>query len=76
MHCQTGDGLSCVCRMQIELQGKWAGNLAMVKLIDQEDLMHEWEDDHDEPNIDINHVIFSGTVLQLPDGVSLSAAHP
>ncbi len=46
----------------------------MVKLIDQEDLMHEWEDDHDEPNIDINHVIFSGSVLQLPDGVSLDTA--
>ena len=60
--------------MEIELTGKWAGNLAMVKLIDQEDLMHEWEDDHDEPNIDINHVMFSGSVLQLTDGVSLDTA--
>ncbi|CAK0756367.1 hypothetical protein CVIRNUC_002449 [Coccomyxa viridis] len=60
--------------MHIELQGRWAGNLALVKLIDQEDLMHEWEDQHDEPNIDINHVTLSGSVLQLPEGVSLSAA--
>ena len=65
---------ACLCRMHIELQGRWAGNLALVKLIDQEDLMHEWEDQHDEPNIDINHVILSGSVLQLPEGVSLSAA--
>ena len=65
---------ACLCRMHIELQGRWAGNLALVKLIDQEDLMHEWEDQHDEPNIDINHVTLSGSVLQLPGGVSLSAA--
>lgn len=59
--------------MQIELHGRWAGNLALVKLIDQEDLMHEWADHHDEPNIDINHVVFSGSVLELPSGVSLSS---
>ncbi len=54
------------------LSGRVAGNLVLVKLIDQEDLMHEWDDQHDDPNIDINHVIFSGRTLNLPPGVALS----
>ncbi|CAL8466601.1 g6137 [Coccomyxa elongata] len=59
-------------RLDITLPGRVAGNLVLVKLIDQEDLMHEWDDQHDDPNIDINHVIFSGRTLNLPPGVALS----
>ncbi|BDA41116.1 hypothetical protein COCOBI_01-7710 [Coccomyxa sp. Obi] len=59
-------------RLEITLPGRVAGNLVLVKLIDQEDLMHEWDDQHDDPNIDINHVIFSGLTLNLPPGVALS----
>ena len=42
--------------MQIELHGRWAGNLALVKLIDQEDLMHEWADHHDETGCRVRSV--------------------
>lgn len=59
-------------RLEITLPSRVAGNLVLVKLIDQEDLMHEWDDQHDDPNIDINHVIFSGCTLHLPPGVALS----
>ncbi len=58
--------------MEIELPARVAGNVVLVKLIDQEDLMHEWDDQHDDPNIDINHVIFSGRTLHLPPGAVLS----
>ena len=61
-----------LCRLEIRLPGRVAGNVVLVKLIDQEDLMHEWDDQHDDPNIDINHVIFSGCTLKLPPGVVLS----
>lgn len=61
-----------LCRMEIQLEGRVAGNLALVKLINQEDLMHEWDDQHDAPNIDINHVIFSGRFLTLPNGMMLA----
>jgi hypothetical protein len=59
-------------RLEIELDGRVAGNLAVIKLINQEDLMHEWDDQHDDPNIDINHVVFSGRVLSLPQGFVLA----
>lgn len=61
-----------LCSMEIVLPSRVAGNLVLVKLINQEDLMHEWDDQHDEPNIDINNVIFSGRALHLPPGVSLA----
>ncbi len=61
-----------LCRLEIRLPGRVAGNVVLVKLLDQEDLMHEWDDQHDDPNIDINHVIFSGCTLNLPPGVVLS----
>ena len=53
------------------LLGQWAGNLALVKLIDQENLMPEFNDRHQEPNIDINHVLFQGRALRLPPGAAL-----
>lgn len=43
----------------------------MIKLIDAEDLMTEMNDFHDQPNIDINHVTFTGKELLLPEGVSM-----
>ena len=61
-------------RLEVPLTGRWAGNLALVKLINQENLMHEWHDLHEEPNIDANHVAFLGRVLPLPPGVALATA--
>ena len=61
-------------RLEVALTGRWAGNLALVKLINQENLMHEWHDLHEDPNIDANHVAFMGRVLPLPPGVALATA--
>ena len=58
--------------LEINLPRRVAGNVVLVKLIDQEDLMHEWDDQPDDPNIDINHIIFSGRTLQLPTGAVLT----
>lgn len=41
---------------QVPLVRRHGGNLVIVKLIDHEDLRLEWDDDHTEPNIDINYV--------------------
>ena len=61
-----------VCRLNIQLSRKRAGNVAVVKLIDQEDLMEEWMDNHDEPNIDATFIAFKGRQLFLPPGVQLA----
>lgn len=58
--------------MLVTLKKKHSGNVALVKLIDQEDLMSEWHDSHDSSNIDISFVAFKGRVLHLPQGVRLS----
>ncbi len=62
------------CRLEIALRGRWAGNLALVKLLSQENLMHEWHDLHEAPNIDVNHVAFLGRALRLPPGAALATA--
>ena len=56
----------------MSLKKKHSGNLALVKLIDQEDLMSEWHDAHSSPNIDISFVAFKGRLVHLPPGVRLS----
>ncbi len=33
--------------------------------------MAQWGDDHNWPNIDIAHVLFSGKLLELPPGTVL-----
>lgn len=62
-------GLSC--RLDVRLSKPQAGNLVLVKLIDQEDLMEEWNDMHDAPNIDATFVAFKGRSIVLPEGVQL-----
>ena len=59
-------------RLKIRLQHIRAGNAVLVKLVDQENLMAEFEDAHEAPNIDVSHVIFNGNHIMLPDGVALS----
>ena len=48
--------------LQAPLVQRRGGNLVMVKLISHEDLRSEWEDDHAQPNIDINYVKIHGNV--------------
>ena len=60
------------CRLDIPLSRKRAGNVAVVKLVDQEDLMEEWMDTHEEPNIDATFIAFKGRQLFLPPGVQLA----
>lgn len=63
-----------VGRIKIALHGQRACNLALVKLLSQENLMHEWHDLHEAPNIDVNHVTFLGRMLRLPPGAVLATA--
>lgn len=42
-----------------------------MKLINQENLMPEFNDRHQEPNIDVNHVLFAGRAVRLPPGAAL-----
>jgi len=44
---------------------------AVVKLIEAEDLMQLWHDEHPEPNIDVTYVALRGRTLHLPPGVRL-----
>jgi len=53
--------------MQIPLRFRRCTNMALVKLIWHEDLRQEWEDDHPEPNIDINYVQFLGRSAEIGD---------
>lgn len=48
-----------------------SGNLALVKLIHQENLMQEMNDMHPVPNIDAEYVAFEGFVAHLPDKLQL-----
>jgi hypothetical protein len=57
--------------MSIDLGSPVAANAVLVKGIDQENLMAQWGDDHNWPNIDIAHVLFSGKLLELPPGTVL-----
>ena len=69
-------GTTSVCNtahwLKIKLQHFRAGNAVLVKLVDQEDLTREFEDDREELNINVGHVIFNGSHIVLPDGVALS----
>ena len=44
-------------------------NGVLVKLIEPENRMTEWHDQHDGPNIDVNTVIFKGRQHALPQNV-------
>jgi hypothetical protein len=48
-----------------------SGNLALVKLINQENLMQEMNDTHPVPNIDCEFVAFEGFVARLPHRLEL-----
>lgn len=57
--------------MDIPLRQARGGNLLLAKLIDQENLMEEFADDHDGPNIDVNTIAPYGRRVRLPAGTSL-----
>jgi len=57
--CKSTDGRNYLTAPLAHRRG---GNLVMVKLISHEDLRSEWEDDHAQPNIDINYVALHGSV--------------
>ena len=57
--------------LAIKLKYVRAGNGVLVKLVDQENLMAMFEDEHEAPNIDVGHVIFNGSHVVLPAGVAL-----
>ena len=51
----------------------------LVKLVDQENLMaeyeghcHDFEEKRELPHISVGHVIFNGNHIMLPSGVALS----
>ena len=49
-----------------------ACNVALAKLISQENLMEALGDTHTWPNIDATHVLFYGKQVQLPAGCYLA----
>ncbi len=51
------------------LTRRHAGSLVLVKLIDAENLMHVWGDEHEETNIDVAAVAFRGRRVVLPPTV-------
>lgn len=59
------------CRLRISLTQPVAGNFIMVKLIDQEDLMDEF-DDQGPPNIDMTYVRCEGNFVEVPPFVYLA----
>lgn len=63
-----------LCRLRVPLHYRHAGNLACVKLINQENLMDEHDDQHPSPNIDINFVAFRGRMVKLAGTASAAAA--
>lgn len=42
------------------------GNIILVKLIDQENMMSRYEDEHEWPNIDMTHLGVYGKCITLP----------
>ena len=60
-----------VSRMVIQLRDRHAFNTAVVKLIEPEDRMAEWDDNHEGPNIDASIVAFQGKQIVLPEGLQL-----
>ena len=65
------DASILVCRLNIRLHQRHAGNMLCVKLISPEDLMEEHGDPHSRPNIDINFVAPHGRLVCLPEGAQL-----
>ena len=68
-HAADTIGHLCPCRLDIRLVRRHAGSLALVKLIDSENLMSAWHDDHEQPNIDASCVALRGRSISLPDTV-------
>lgn len=54
--------------MEIPLKRWHAGNCVAVQLLCQDNLMEEWRDSHEEPNIDVTYVAFNGKQIMLPEG--------
>ncbi|GAB4822800.1 hypothetical protein N2152v2_009846 [Parachlorella kessleri] len=57
--------------LQIQLSKPAAANVVLVKLIDQENMMQLYRDNHDWPNIDMGYVGLSGRAVALPQGVAM-----
>jgi hypothetical protein len=55
--------------LRMRLARPRAGNTAVLKLINQENLMDQFHDNHDAPNIDIQYVALRGWAVTLPPGV-------
>jgi hypothetical protein len=60
-----------VCRLNVRLHHRHAGNMLCVKLINQENLMREHGDDHPDPNVDVSFIAPHGRLVRLPDEVQL-----
>jgi hypothetical protein len=59
-------------RLVVRLGRPVGGNLALVKLISQENLMDQYGDPHTWPNIDMTEVRFTGKLVELPPGATLT----
>ena len=59
-------------RLRISLWHHRACNAALVKLVDQENLIPVWDERHGVPNTDVSHVAFIGHRIVLPNGLALS----
>ena len=62
----------CVCRLDIRLHHRHAGNMLCAKLVNQQNLMEERQDNHANPNIDVNFIACQGRLVTLPDQVELT----
>lgn len=58
--------------LHVRLSKPCSGNVMLVKLIDQENLMREFHDLHNFPNIDMAYVQLIGKLVHLPDDVTLA----
>lgn len=63
---------SPACRLHVRLSKPLAGNVLLVKLVSQENLMQLFHDQHDWPNVDMAYVGLKGKVVNLPPGISLA----
>jgi len=58
-------------KLVVNLANPTACNLMCVLLIDSENLMEEYKDEHESPNIDVNYVICKGVEAEIPEGMTL-----